>query len=131
MKNPEINARAVEAFYRIMDERNISQTAFAAKLGCAPSKLTEILKGRMSVQIEMIAKICGDYDISADWILLGRGKMSRRSDTIVQNVSGNHNATAVNGNATTGDGLALQEHIKFLERILEEKERTIQILLDR
>ncbi len=43
-------------------------------------------------------------------------------------VSGNNNDV---GNVTIGDASLLQERVRLLERLLEEKERTIQILMGR
>lgn len=129
MKKGEINNRAIEAIYRIIDLQNISQNAFSEAIGCKPSKLTEILKGRMSVQIDMIASLCKDYGVSSEWILTGKGEMMKREDPVVQNVSGTHFAATANGDAVIGDHVSDKERITFLERLIEEKERTIQILM--
>ena len=43
-------------------------------------------------------------------------------------VTGNNNVAA---NVTIGDAAVLQERVTMLERLLEEKERTIKILMER
>lgn len=131
MKKQEINSRAAEAIYRVMDLRNISQNAFSDAIGCSPSKLTEILKGRMSIQLDMLATLCEDYGISAEWLLTGNGDMMRRGESVVQNVTGSHCAATANGDAVVGSTISDKERISYLEKLLSEKERTIQILMSR
>ena len=71
MRKDDVNRRAMEAIYRIIDKEKINQTIIADRLGCKPSKLTEILKGRMAVQLDMLSILCEKYDISGDWLLAG------------------------------------------------------------
>ena len=44
------------------------------------------------------------------------------------NVAGNNNVV---GSVTIGDAAILQERVTMLEKLLEEKERTIKILMDK
>ncbi len=129
MKNLAINNRATEAIYTIIDHDNMSQATFAKKIRISPSKLTEILKGRMSVQLDTLSLLCEQFNVSAEWLLTGRGEMMKQHGVISQAVSGDNNAAAVFGNATVAGTMSDKERISYLERIIEEKERTIQILL--
>lgn len=73
MRKHEINARTIEAVYRVIDKGNLTQTELAPELGCKVSKFTEILKGRMSAGSDLMSFLCEKYDVSADWLLTGRG----------------------------------------------------------
>ena len=75
MRKQEINARAIEAVYRVIDKENMTQTELAPELGSKVSKFTEILKGRMSAGTDLMSFLCEKYDVSADWLLTGRGEV--------------------------------------------------------
>ena len=63
----------------------------------------------------------------------GEGEMLKTNNSATANgdgsvaVSGNNNSHVVAG----GEGALLQERIKYLEDILKEKERLIQVLMNR
>ena len=93
MRKYEVNQRAIEAIYRIIDKEKINQTIIAERLGCKPSKLTEVLKGRMAVQLDMLSILCEKYDISGDWLLVGiepifRSQRGNEIDSIRNELSG-------------------------------------------
>lgn len=85
----------------------------------------------MSIQLDMLATLCEDYGISAEWLLTGNGDMMRRGESVVQNVTGSHCAATANGDAVVESTISDKERISYLEKLLSEKERTIQILLSR
>ncbi len=104
--------------------------SFEESIGASNGTIANAIKRGKNVSIPTISKIIETYpSLSAEWLLTGRGEMFHSSDSYTQTVSGNHSAASINGNATAGDCLANNERISFLERILEEKERTIQILM--
>ena len=110
-------------------QQNISALAIAKKLGISPQALNSTFNAAdvKSGTLERIAEVLGV-------------KMSffypAESDNQSAVVSGNGIAVAGNnnvaGNVTMGDNTAvLQERVAMLEKLLEEKERTIQILMER
>ena len=105
-KRTTISTRAIEAIYSIIELENTSQSAISGRLGCKPSKLTEILKGRMMVPLETIASLCEDFDISPEWLILGNGEMMR--------------------NAGRVESISHLDHSTFYESLLEQKDRIIQ-----
>lgn len=66
--------------------------------------------------------------LNISWLLTGEGEMLK-SGTIIQKIGDNsaHN-TQVAGDAELA---VCQQKVEYLERILEEKERMIQILLEK
>lgn len=72
----DISARFIEAYEALLIEKKVNDKRdFAAKLGISASMITEISKGRSSVGTSAIQNIVSQFNISADWLLMGRGEM--------------------------------------------------------
>lgn len=72
----DISARFIEAYEALLIEKKVNDKRdFAAKLGISASMITEISKGRSSVGTSAIQNIVSQFNISADWLLTGRGEM--------------------------------------------------------
>lgn len=70
----EINKRFHTATNAILMNRLISSKAgLAESLGMTPSKLSEILNGRMNVSAETLARMCDFYGVSPEWLFMSRG----------------------------------------------------------
>lgn len=112
-----------------IDYKGLSVSRFEKSIGAANGFVGNISKG---ISRDKLEKITNQYpDLSRDWLLYGEGDMLKNS---VQ-VNGNGNAVA-NGNGcaatiNSNEVESLKERIKLLERLLEEKERTIQILMSK
>lgn len=109
-----------------------NKAKFATKIGVSPQTLSKWL-GRNTFDAEILFKHC--EGISAEWLLSGEGDMLNKTEQSavasgnVIVVAGNNNVV---GNVTMGDNSAvLQERVTMLEKLLEEKERTIKILMER
>lgn len=115
-----------------------NKAKFATMIGVSPQTLSKWL-GRNTFDAEVLYKYC--EGISAEWLLSGMGEMFRSETnraiadhcgvSIAGNntIDGNNNAV---GNVTMGDNSAvLQERVTMLEKLLEEKERTIKILMEK
>ena len=86
MKNFEIaiNERVIEAINYILSSKiESSKAEFAEKLGVKPAKFSEILNKRMKAGMDIIQKLCIDYEISADWLITGGGSMQRADTTVM------------------------------------------------
>lgn len=80
MKNFEIaiNERVIEAINFILSSKiEPNKAELAEKLGVKPAKFSEILNKRMKAGMDIIQKLCIDYEISADWLITGEGSMYR------------------------------------------------------
>ena len=77
-----INERVIEAINYILSSKTEPNKAkLADNMGVKPAKFSEILNGRMKAGMDIIQKLCIDYEISADWLITGEGSMYR--DTAV------------------------------------------------
>ena len=72
----DISARFIEAYDTLLTRKEVADKKdFATKLGISASMVTEISKGRSSVGTFAIQNIVLQFNISADWLLTGRGDM--------------------------------------------------------
>ena len=72
----DISARFIEAYDTLLTRKEVNDKKdFATKLGISASMVTEISKGRSSVGTFAIQNIVLQFNISADWLLTGRGDM--------------------------------------------------------
>ena len=88
MKNFEIaiNERVIEVINFILSSKiEPNKAKLADNMGVKPAKFSEILNGRMKAGMDIIQKLCIDYEISADWLITGEGSMYR--DTTVMSDS--------------------------------------------
>lgn len=106
---------------------NVPFNEIAERLGITAQSLNSCFKGKdvRSNTIERIAEALGVkmsffYPMdSSSAVASGKGSVA---------VTGNNN---VAGNVNMGDTAILTERIAMLERLLEEKERTIKILMEK
>lgn len=79
----DISARFIEAYEALLIRKEVSDKRdFAARLGISASMITEISKGRSSVGTLAIQNIVSQFNVSADWLLTGRGKMLDDEPTV-------------------------------------------------
>lgn len=116
-----------ERLKEILAKYKVSQSKIAKQLGMSHQSLNQMLSASdiKTGLVERIAKVL-NVSISS---LYGEDKEQNAIATgngIA--VTGNNN---VAGNVTVGDTAILTERIAMLERLLEEKERTIKILMEK
>lgn len=122
--------------------KSISQKAFAQNVGLSSGFVNAI---RVSIQPKTLAKISNVYpDLNITWLLTGVGPMLLDVSPPTS-VSSVNSAVAMHGNAintitadsadtesTASQELKLaQQKIEALEKLLDEKERLIKVLLDK
>lgn len=113
---------------------NGNKAAFAKAIGIEPSTMSSYIgnKRRSKPSIDMVAKIVTSLNVDAYWLLTGR-----KPQPTQLSIEGHHNQ--VNGEGaqgninggTTVDVAVLEERIKAMQQLLEEKERTIKILMEK
>lgn len=106
-------------------QQNISALAIAKKLGISPQALNSTFNAAdvKSGTLERIAEVLG-VKMSFFYPMEGSNAVASGNG----NVAGNNNVV---GNVTIGDATVLQERVTMLEKLLEEKERTIKILMEK
>lgn len=112
-----------------------NKAAFAKAIGLPPTGLSNYLgnKRRSKPSVDMVAKIVVALNVDAKWLLIGEGSQdgAATANTGGVAVAGNGTAHHIITNVTMADVAVMQEHIKSLEKLLDEKERTIKILMER
>lgn len=86
--------------------KNISETAFAKRIGSNQKTLNQQLKGERSISIDTVLNIISSFDeVSPDWLLTGKGEMLKRDNNVVNtgNVSGNNSGINVAGSTIQGN----------------------------
>jgi transcriptional regulator with XRE-family HTH domain len=73
----QVTKRYIQAMAAMVQYYNIRQSAFALRAGITPQNLSSIKSGKPGryVTLEMCYNICNEFEISADWLLLGKGDM--------------------------------------------------------
>ena len=123
----------------LVDERfNGNKAAFAKSIGLLPTGLSNYLGNKLSSKpsVDMVTKIVVALNVDARWLLTGEGSEMPSNVSVGENSDGNvaigsHNSV---GNVTThagGDTAVLQERVKMLEKLLDEKERLIKVLMEK
>ena len=102
---------------------NITISSLAERLGCNQSTLSNKLGGRYRVDIDTILSLLTLYEqLSADWLLLGRGPMLRLREYSAEPIKFQVNDDGDNisgyGNTVNKDNSRV---VEFLERQLEEE----------
>lgn len=63
----------------------MNQIPFAEKLGVSQSAYKNYEREATDLPINVAVKVCRDYDVSAEWLLLGRGGINEQmSDEIIE-----------------------------------------------
>lgn len=112
----------------MIDMLGITQRKLAELLGVTPQTISAILTAKdvRTSTIERIASVTNNpisyfFKENTEKCAVASGEGSVA-------VNGNNN---VAGNVTVGDATMLREKVFLLEKLLEEKERTIKILLEK
>lgn len=108
-----------------------NKAAFAKAIAVEPTTMSSYLgnKRRSKPSVDMVAKIVVALNVDAKWLLIGEG--SQEGTATANNggvaVAGNGTAHHITTNVTLADVAVMQERIKSLEALLEEKERLIRV----
>lgn len=111
-----------------------NKAAFAKAIGLSPTGLSNYLgsKRRSKPSVDMVTKIVTNLNVDAYWLLTGK-----KSQPTQLSIEGHHNQVNGEGaqgninSGTTVDVAVLKEQIKSMQQLLEEKERTIKILMEK
>lgn len=107
----------------IAETKNIKLKDIAAQLGISNDGLQKLMK-RNSTTTDRLEKVAEILGVHAGIFFDGYAASN-------QLIKGNGNAASVYGNATAGVIADKDKEIEHLKVLLEEKERTIQILMSK
>ena len=101
---------------------NVPLNQIAERLGITAQSLNSCFKGKdvRSNTIERIAEVLG-VKMSFFYPMEGSNAFA----------SGNNGVTVIQSTVSQDDSAVLQERVRLLEKLLDEKERTIKILMER
>lgn len=127
---------------KYIDFKGVTIAAFERSIGMSNASFGKSLKNKGAIGSDKIEKILSVYpDLSPSWLLTGEGSMlcSDSSGTISGDISNSAVSTAGPAINTVGqhsvelqtENHHLQQRIADLERLLDEKERLISILLSK
>lgn len=108
----------------LIDALGISQRKLAEQMGVTPQTISAILTAK-DVRTSTIERIASVTNMPISYFF----KEEREHQNAV--ASGNGIAVAGNNNIAGSNNAVLQERVALLEKLLDEKERTIKILMER
>lgn len=92
----------VERIRKIIEYKKLTATKFASEIGVAQTTLSGHLNGQRKVSIDVVCGIINSFeDISAEWLITGRGEMIKRD--------------SVSDGLYKNEVVELRERIKYLE----------------
>lgn len=104
-------------------EKQLTQEEFSAVLGIKQANLSHVENKGSKISIDILDKIISNFDINADWLLSGEGKMFRNEQPIgdisKSTVVGDHNNIH-------GNGIHI-EHCVLSEKIVDHYTETIKV----
>lgn len=81
MDKTQVNERTISAISNILKlHPELTKAALGELFGIKPAKFSEILNLRMNAGVEIMAALCVEFNVSADWLLTGRGNMVKEGE---------------------------------------------------
>lgn len=105
-------------------KQGIPASAIAEKIGISPQAINSTFNAA-DVKSGTLERIADAIGVKMSFFYPTEGGVSIAGNNTI---AGNNNAV---GNVTIGDAAILQERVTMLEKLLEEKERTIKILMEK
>lgn len=120
-----------ERIIKIMEDNNLTPSAFADKLDIGRAVLSHILTGRNKASIDVIIRILETMEtIDSDWLLFGKGEMYKQLNETSNTITGT--STVAKGyQSSLFEGVqqenVVNEAVKPLERAssVEESEQPL------
>ncbi|MDR2130990.1 MAG: helix-turn-helix domain-containing protein [Odoribacteraceae bacterium] len=113
--------------------QSLSGKEFSREIGIDNSQYSKIESGKLTPTIQQLMVISSKFNISIDWLLTGKGKVSiAQEDTVNQSIIGNNNVQAGDNSKVDARHYysdspdVLKAQIEEKERLLAEKEARIK-----
>lgn len=111
----------------MIDKLGLTQRGLAELMEVTPQTINAILTAK-DVRTSTVERIAAVTNMPISYFFKEEYENQNAVASGNGNVAGNNNVV---GNVTIGDAAVLQERVTMLEKLLEEKERTIKILMER
>lgn len=125
------NQRFRDVVFYLKDNKFIrNQQDFTERIASDKATVSQIMNEKIGIPNSLFASIEAAFPfISAEWVRTGEGEMLKGDIAPTINGSGNQiNGHGAHGNVNRCEGTAvLEERIKSLEALLNEKERLIKV----
>lgn len=125
-----MNERLITLIEYLIDTRQVfNNTDFGDIIGKSKSQVSEMLSGKRPISERTVHLIASKFpNLNTSWLLTGEGEMLK-SGAIIQKIGDNsaHNTQVIGSSELA----VCQQKVEYLERLLEEKERMIQVLLEK
>lgn len=113
-----------------LERKGININQFEKSIGASKSYFRNV----KNISVEVLSEICRVYpDIDTNWLLRGEGDMLKVESTNNVVASGESSVAAMNSHVNTGGGQlveSLKREIELKDRMLEDKERLINVLME-
>jgi transcriptional regulator with XRE-family HTH domain len=117
-----------ERIIEFLKLENKSSAQLALEIGVQPSSISHIVSGRNNPSLDFVLKMLSRYpSLSADWLLFGKGKMSKEST--LDDLFDTSSLMAVpesntgDKNITSDEDKTIEHRIK-MEKTLDEEKRS-------
>lgn len=111
---------------QMFENSKLSKVEFAKRCGITRATLDNALQGG-DIRVSILEKIASVLDIPVGTLFDDSPSLSLMGDNNQVNAHGAHD----NINGGTVDVAVLEERIKAMQQLLQEKERTIKILMEK
>lgn len=106
----------------LAEKQKVSLPMLADKMGVSKQAVYKILE-KEDVNTAIVRQCCRIFNVPASYFFEEPGTGNA--------IANGHSVAAINSDVQVGDSLSQKEKIDYLEKLLAEKERTIQILMSK
>lgn len=75
IQNTSIDEDFSSRLGKLIDDLNISQNEFARQIDSTSAFVSNMIRGKSKPGLDFLQKIAGCYNVSLDWLILGKGSM--------------------------------------------------------
>lgn len=86
----EINIEIGKRFAEFRKMKKLSQRDISDAIEVTRAYITQVETGRVNPSYKIMYHMCKNYNLSIDWLLLGRGEMEIQEDNILEHMTEAH-----------------------------------------
>lgn len=114
---------------KFIDYKKISIREFTKRCGLSSNVISLSVKNGGAIGSDKLIKICTTFpELDANWLLTGSGEMLKKSVVEGISISQEHSGGVGDNNASLS---RCEQEVAHLRELLAEKERLIQVLLNK